>query len=132
MNLHFRCGLPILALLAASFALPQGRPLPQEKTAVVFDQNIRYFEAGQGSAIILLHGMGGTKESGMENFGALAAGYHVYAIDQIGFAHSDRALVNKKPAKSNARCCAMRKRAKNFKSIHNKRNLRLISNTRRS
>jgi pimeloyl-ACP methyl ester carboxylesterase len=98
MNLRFRCGLLILALLAASFALSQDRSLPQEKTAVVFDQNIRYFEAGQGPAIILLHGMGGVKESWMGNFGALAAGYHVYAIDQIGFGHSDKPLLDYKIA----------------------------------
>jgi len=98
MNLRFRCGLLILALLAASFALPQDRSLPQEKAAVVFGQNIRYFEAGQGPAVILLHGMGGVKESWMGNFGALAAGYHVYAIDQIGFGHSDKPLLDYKIA----------------------------------
>ena len=98
MNLHFRCGLLILVLLAAPFALPQDQSLPQEKTAVVFGQNIRYFEAGQGPAVILLHGMGGAKEQWMGNFGALAAGYHVYAIDQIGFGHSDKPLLDYKIA----------------------------------
>lgn len=98
MNLRFRCGLLMLLLLAASFALSQGRSLPQEKTAVVFGQNIRYFEAGQGPAVILLHGMGGIKESWMGNFGALAAGSHVYAIDQIGFGHSDKPLLDYKVA----------------------------------
>jgi len=98
MNLRFRCGLLIIALLATSFALPQDQSLPQEKIAVVFDQNIRYFEAGQGPAVILLHGMGGVKESWMGNFGALAAGYHVYAIDQIGFGHSDKPLLDYKIA----------------------------------
>ena len=98
MNLRFRCGLLIIALLATSFALPQDQSLPQEKIAVVFDQNIRYFEAGQGPAVMLLHGMGGVKESWMGNFGALAAGYHVYAIDQIGFGHSDKPLLDYKIA----------------------------------
>lgn len=98
MNFRFRCGLVILALLAASFAFPQDGSPPQEKTAVVFGQNIRYFEAGQGPAVILLHGMGGSKEQWMENFGTLAAGYHVYAIDQIGFGHSDKPLLDYKVA----------------------------------
>src|ERR1700722_10856920 len=98
MNFRFRWGLLIFALLAASFALPQDRSLPQEKTAVVLGQNIRYFEAGQGPAVILLHGMGGVKESWMGNLGALAAGYHVYAIDQIGFGHSDKPLLDYKIA----------------------------------
>ena len=65
---------------------------------MVFGQNIRYFEAGHGPAVILLHGMGGSKEQWMENFGALAAGYHVYAIDQIGFGHSDKPLLDYKIA----------------------------------
>jgi 2-hydroxy-6-oxonona-2,4-dienedioate hydrolase len=98
MNFRFCCGLLILALLAASFALSQDQSLPQEKTAVVFDQNIRYFEAGHGAAVILLHGLGGAKEHWMGNFGALAAGYHVYAIDQIGFGHSDKPLLDYKIA----------------------------------
>jgi len=98
MNFRFRCGLLILVLLAASFALSQDQSLPQEKTAVVFGQNIRYFEAGQGTAVILLHGMGGAKEQWMGNFGAVAAGYHVYAIDQIGFGHSDKPLLDYKIA----------------------------------
>jgi 2-hydroxy-6-oxonona-2,4-dienedioate hydrolase len=87
-----------LLIVPIAFAWPQDRSLPQEKTAVVFDQNIRYFEAGQGAAVILLHGMGGVKESWMGNFGALAAGYHVYAIDQIGFGHSDKPLLDYKIA----------------------------------
>jgi pimeloyl-ACP methyl ester carboxylesterase len=98
MNLQFRCGLLILALLAASFALSQDRSLPQEKTAVVFGQNIHYFEAGQGPAVFLLHGIGGAKELWMGNIGALAAGYHVYAIDQIGFGHSDKPFLDYKIA----------------------------------
>jgi pimeloyl-ACP methyl ester carboxylesterase len=88
----------IVSFLIVPIALPQDRSLPQEKTAVVFDQNIRYFEAGQGPAVILLHGMGGVEESWMGNFGALAAGCHVYAIDQIGFGHSDKPLLDYKIA----------------------------------
>ena len=87
-----------LLIVPTAFALPQDQSLPQEKTAVVFDQNIRYFEAGQGPAVILLHGLGGVKESWLGNFGALAAGYHVYAIDMIGFGHSDKPFLDYKIA----------------------------------
>ena len=66
----------------------------QEKTAVVFGQNIRYFEAGQGPAVILLHGLGASKEAWMGTFGALAGAYHVYAVDEIGFGHSDKPLLD--------------------------------------
>jgi 2-hydroxy-6-oxonona-2,4-dienedioate hydrolase len=87
-----------LLIVPMVFALPQEPSLLQEKTAVVFGQNIRYLEAGQGPAVILLHGLGGVKEMWMGSFGALAAGYHVYAIDQIGFGHSDKPLLDYKVA----------------------------------
>jgi pimeloyl-ACP methyl ester carboxylesterase len=94
MKRRFRCELLILALMTALVAWPQDRPRPQEKTAVVFGQNIRYFEAGQGPAVILLHGLGASKEAWMGTFGALAGAYHVYAVDEIGFGHSDKPLLD--------------------------------------
>ncbi len=98
MRMDDRWILKLLTVfLVAVCAVTQGQSA-QEKTAVVFDQNIRYIEAGQGPPVILLHGMGGVKESWMGNFGALAAGYHVYAIDQIGFGHSDKPLLDYKIA----------------------------------
>ena len=94
MKRRFRCELLILALMTALVAWSQDRPRPQEKTAVVFGQNIRYFEAGQGPAVILLHGLGASKEAWMGTFGALAGAYHVYAVDEIGFGHSDKPLLD--------------------------------------
>jgi hypothetical protein len=76
----------ILTLLAAflslisPFAFSQQPSLPPEKNAVVYGENIQYFEAGQGPAVILLHGLGAVKEIWMANLDALAAKYHVYAI----------------------------------------------------
>jgi 2-hydroxy-6-oxonona-2,4-dienedioate hydrolase len=72
--------------------------LPQEKITGVFGQNIHYFEAGQGPAVILLHGLGAVKEVWMPSFGALSPKYHVYAIDQLGFGHSDKPLLDYKIA----------------------------------
>jgi len=86
----------IALVFVSSLAFSQG--LPPEKTAVVFGQNIRYYEAGQGSAVILLHGLGSSKESWFANIGAVSAKYHVYAIDQIGFGHSDKPLLDYKIA----------------------------------
>src|SRR5207245_2808225 len=60
----------------------------------VFGQNIHYVEARQGSAVILLHGLGAVKEVWAGNLGALSAKYHVYALDQIGFGHSDKPLLD--------------------------------------
>ena len=100
MNLRLRPALLICVLIAtAAFAFPQNQPsLPPEKAATVFGQSIRYFEAGQGPVVILLHGLGAVKEVWMPSFAALAPKYHVYAIDQIGFGHSDKPLLNYKVA----------------------------------
>jgi pimeloyl-ACP methyl ester carboxylesterase len=83
-------------LCAAASAQMQGPP--PEKTAVVYGQNIRYFDAGQGPAVILLHGLGAVKEIWLPTLGPLSAKYHVYAIDQIGFGHSDKPLLEYKIA----------------------------------
>ncbi len=76
-----------LALPAFSQTAP-----PPEKVAVVYGQNIHYFDAGQGPVVILLHGLGAVKELWLANLAPLAMKYHVYAIDQIGFGKSDKPL----------------------------------------
>lgn len=88
--------LTILSLSAWTFS--QQPNLPPEKNAVVFGENIKYFEAGHGPAVILLHGLGAVKEIWLPSLGALAPKYHVYAIDQIGFGHSDKPLLDYKIA----------------------------------
>ena len=86
------------ALLSiVSFAQTQPGP-PAEKEALVYGQRIRYIEAGQGRAVILLHGLGGVKEMWMANFAVLSTGHHVYALDQLGFGHSDKPLLEYKIA----------------------------------
>ena len=82
---------------AAAFGQAGGSPTP-EKVSVVYGQHIHYIEAGKGPAVILLHGLGGTKEHWDANFAALASKYHVYALDQLGFGHSDKPLIEYKIA----------------------------------
>jgi 2-hydroxy-6-oxonona-2,4-dienedioate hydrolase len=48
--------------------------------------------------VILLHGLGGVKEMWMDNFAAFSTGHHVYALDQLGFGHSDKPLLEYKIA----------------------------------
>ena len=98
MKLTYRNAFVAAALLTlSSLASAQTQPsLPPEKTAVVYGQNIRYIEAGQGPTVILLHGLGSVKEIWSANIGALSAKYHVYALDQIGFGHSDKPLLDYK------------------------------------
>lgn len=105
MNLRSRCVLITAALAAvAAFgfspaAFAQSQPsLPPEKETAVFAQNIHYYEFGQGPVVILLHGLGSVKEIWIANYAALASKYHVYAIDQIGFGHSDKPLLEYKIA----------------------------------
>jgi 2-hydroxy-6-oxonona-2,4-dienedioate hydrolase len=104
MQPRFRFLLFAAMLVGVTAALPQyasaqNQPaFPPEKVATVFGQNIRYYEAGQGPVVILLHGLGAVKEIWMPSFGALAPKYHVYTIDQIGFGHSDKPLLDYKIA----------------------------------
>jgi 2-hydroxy-6-oxonona-2,4-dienedioate hydrolase len=98
-TLNRRILLAAVLITINSLAFSQAQPgLPTEKTATVLGQNIRYYEAGQGPAVILLHGLGAVKEVWMPSFGALAGKYHVYAVDQIGFGHSDKPLLEYKIA----------------------------------
>jgi pimeloyl-ACP methyl ester carboxylesterase len=86
-----------VAAVLSITSLAQTQPSrPPEKVAVVYGQNIHYLEAGQGPAVILLHGLGGVKEMWLANLGALSNGHHVYALDQIGFGHSDKPFVEYK------------------------------------
>lgn len=100
MKVYLHSVLLVAALAAAGpIAFSQSQPmLPPEKVASVMGKNIHYFEAGQGPVVILLHGLGAVKEIWMLNFDALASKYHVYAIDQIGFGHSDKPLLDYKIA----------------------------------
>lgn len=96
-SLAFQTAILIVALSVTAFGR-MGASAPPEKTTTVYGQNIHYIEAGQGPAVILLHGLGGTKEHWGANFAVLAAKYHVYALDQLGFGHSDKPLTNYKIA----------------------------------
>jgi pimeloyl-ACP methyl ester carboxylesterase len=100
MNIRSRSVLLTSVLVVgAAFAFSQSQPSsPPEKVAAVFGQNVHYYEAGQGPAVILLHGLGAVKEVWMASFGVLTGKYHVYAIDQIGFGHSDKPLLDYKIA----------------------------------
>jgi triacylglycerol lipase len=96
-----RCGALLAALLVsvAAHAAPPSPPgPPREQVATVLDQHIHFVEAGRGQPVILLHGLGATKETWLPSLGALAAKYHVYAIDQIGFGRSDKPHVDYKIA----------------------------------
>ncbi len=90
--------LPAILLFLSPAIFSQQPNLPLEKTAVVYGASLKYFEAGQGPAVILLHGLGAVKEVWLSSLDALSDKFHVYAIDQIGFGHSDKPLLDYKIA----------------------------------
>jgi pimeloyl-ACP methyl ester carboxylesterase len=83
-----------LFILIFAFAV-FAQTAPQEKTVTVFGAKIRYLEAGDAAKpkVILLHGLGAQAESWQLTIPALAANFHVFAPDQIGFGKSDKPLL---------------------------------------
>lgn len=73
--------------------LTEAQPMGAPKFVDVGGIRTRYFEAGQGQPIVLVHGgTYGTYYNAFhwsKNFGELASRAHVYAIDKIGMGHTD-------------------------------------------
>jgi pimeloyl-ACP methyl ester carboxylesterase len=82
--------------LAAAAQVPP--PIPTEKAVQLYGQSVHYYEAGQGSNLILVHGLGSEASIWAANIGPLSGKYHVYAPDQIGFGHSDKPIIDYKIA----------------------------------
>ncbi len=71
-------------------------PMPPEKSVKVYGQEIRYYEAGAGPSVILLHGMVGTATDWASSLRPVSRKFHVYALDQIGFGRSSKPLIEYK------------------------------------
>ncbi|MEZ7006261.1 alpha/beta fold hydrolase [Streptomyces sp. AD55] len=73
-------------------------PATLARTVRVDDLTLRYYEAGSGHPVILLHGSG-PGATGWSNFagniGALAEHFHVYAVDMPGWGESDAVTVDR-------------------------------------
>jgi pimeloyl-ACP methyl ester carboxylesterase len=65
-----------------------------EKDATVYGYKLHYREAGEGPAVILLHGLGGDGSRWTSTVSTLAGDFRVIALDQIGFGESDKPLAN--------------------------------------
>jgi triacylglycerol lipase len=85
---------PVLSQQTASI-LPRQSDLPAPQTATVFGQHMVYYEAGEGPAIVLVHGFG---SQALFDWGRvikpLTQNHRVIAVDQIGFGHSDKPFIN--------------------------------------
>ena len=66
----------------------------EQKDAVVRGVRVRYIEAGEGTPLVLLHGLTSSKVAWRENIEPLAERHHVYAVDLPGHGDSDKANVN--------------------------------------
>ena len=70
---------------------------PEDKTIAVFGQTIHYWDVGSGPALVLVHGLGSSKDGDWRNVVApLSQKYRVIAPDQIGFGRSDKPLLDYK------------------------------------
>jgi pimeloyl-ACP methyl ester carboxylesterase len=64
------------------------------KQVEIYGQKIYYQEAGAGPDVILLHGLGADRSAWAATVPALAAKYHVYVPDQVGFGQSDKPMID--------------------------------------
>ena len=79
-----------LSTLASSQTV---QPLPPHQTVVVHGHKIAYYEAGKGSVVILIHGLGADSRHWAANVDPLSRNFHVFALDMIGYGQSDKPLM---------------------------------------
>jgi pimeloyl-ACP methyl ester carboxylesterase len=90
LNRSVAVAVTIVALLAT--AQPRAAAIGKDVTVLGF--RLHYLEAGRGSPVVLLHGLGGDGSRWRPNIEPLAKDFHVFALDQIGFGESDKPLAN--------------------------------------
>lgn len=66
--------------------------VPKDRYVQVGSVNTRYWHAGQGAPVLLLHGLSNSIEDWLLNFYALAENYNVYAVDCLGHGKTDKPL----------------------------------------
>lgn len=69
----------------------------EDKRTIVGGRSIRYLEAGSGSDLVLLHGLGGYANKWGRVFEKLSAKYHIIAPDMIGHGYSDKPVADYTP-----------------------------------
>lgn len=68
--------------------------LGEQKDAVVRGVRLRYIEAGEGTPLVLVHGLTSSKVAWRENIEVLAERHRVYAVDLPGHGDSEKYGVN--------------------------------------
>jgi 4,5:9,10-diseco-3-hydroxy-5,9,17-trioxoandrosta-1(10),2-diene-4-oate hydrolase len=65
---------------------------PEDRYVEVGETNTRYWVLGQGSPLLLIHGLGASCDYWRYNIRAFSQGYQVYALDLPGFGSSDKKI----------------------------------------
>lgn len=65
--------------------------IPQDRFIKIGAIKVRYMAEGEGSPVILIHGMGGSAAGWLLNIGAFATQHRVYAMDLVGHGLTDPA-----------------------------------------
>lgn len=60
-----------------------------ERTATISGRTVSYVDYGVGDTVVLVHGLGGSWQSWLENIPALGTRYRVIALDLAGFGRSE-------------------------------------------
>jgi pimeloyl-ACP methyl ester carboxylesterase len=84
----------LLAIIAGPAFAQNPQTVPPEKTIPIFGQTIHYWDVGSGPVIVLVHGLGSSKEDWLPVVGPLSRNHRLLIPDQIGFGHSDKPLVS--------------------------------------
>jgi pimeloyl-ACP methyl ester carboxylesterase len=84
----------LLAIIAGSAVAQNRQTMPPEKTIPIFGQTIHYWDVGSGPVVVLVHGLGSSKEDWLSVIGPLSRNHRLLIPDQIGFGHSDKPLVS--------------------------------------
>lgn len=83
----------VLLVSLPAAARAQAQTLPPQRSVRVHGHEIAYYEAGNGSVVILIHGLGADARHWAANIGPLAESFRIIALDQIGYGKSDKPLM---------------------------------------
>jgi pimeloyl-ACP methyl ester carboxylesterase len=67
-------------------------PTSDDRYVKVGGKRIRYWMEGEGTAVVLVHGLANSVEFWQYNLGPLARHHRVYALDLLGFGRSDKEI----------------------------------------
>lgn len=80
----------VLALITMLSCSPVQVEITSRGVMLKDETVIHYLEAGQGPALVLVHGLGASAESWRDSMRLLAKGYRVIALDLPGYGKSDK------------------------------------------